>query len=76
MIHLASGNSMLPTLIRNLIQIPVVMRAAMDYTPKKLIQTMRQHQEILGALRTGDGAWAEAAMRSHVLSARPTPNTA
>jgi DNA-binding GntR family transcriptional regulator len=73
MIHLASGNSMLPTLIRGLVQIPVVMRAVMDYTPKMLIQSMRQHQEILGALRTGDAAWAEAAMRSHVLSARPAP---
>jgi DNA-binding GntR family transcriptional regulator len=73
MIHVASGNSLLPHLIRGLVQIPVVMRAAMDHTPKRLIQSMRQHQEILGALRTGDAAWAEAAMRSHVLSARPTP---
>jgi len=73
MIHVASGNSLLPNLIRGLVQIPAVMRAAMDDTPKRLIQSMRQHQEILGALRTGDAAWAEAAMRSHVLSARPTP---
>jgi DNA-binding GntR family transcriptional regulator len=73
MIHLASGNSMLPAVIRGLVQIPVVMRAAMDHSPKKLVQSMRQHEEILGALRTGDAAWAEAAMRSHVLSTRPTP---
>lgn len=70
-IHAASGNTLLPNLIRELIQIPVVLRAAMDRTPQRLVQTMRQHQEILGALRTGDAAWAEAAMRSHVLSARP-----
>jgi DNA-binding GntR family transcriptional regulator len=76
MIHLASGSSLLPSLIRGLVQIPVVMRAAMDYPPKMLSQMMRQHQEIVGALRTGDAAWAEAAMRSHVLSARPGPHVA
>lgn len=71
MIHVASGNSLLPNLIRERVQIPAVIRAALDHAPKRLIQSMRQHQEILGALRTGDVAWAEAAMRSHVLSARP-----
>ena len=73
LIHVASGNSLLPDLIRGLVQIPAVMRATKDHSPKRLLQSLRQHQEILGALRTGDAAWAEAAMRSHVLSARPTP---
>jgi DNA-binding GntR family transcriptional regulator len=73
LIHVASGNSLLPDLIRGLVQVPAVMRSAKDHSPKRLLQSLRQHQEILGALRTGDAAWAEAAMRSHVLSARPTP---
>jgi DNA-binding GntR family transcriptional regulator len=71
MIHLASGNTLMPGLIRSLVQIPAVRRATMLHPPRLIGQMMRQHQEILAALRIGDTAWAESAMRCHILSSRP-----
>jgi DNA-binding GntR family transcriptional regulator len=41
------------------------------YSPARMRQSMRQHRELVDALRAGDPAWAEAVMRVHILSARP-----
>lgn len=71
MIHLVSGNSLLPAFIQELVQVPLGVRSFATYPPPRLAQSMRQHQEILAALRAADGAWAEAAMRAHILSTRP-----
>jgi DNA-binding GntR family transcriptional regulator len=70
-IHDASGNTLLPGLIRGLAEVPLSRRAFMRYTPQRLTQSMRQHREILSALEAHDSVWAEAAMRAHLLSARP-----
>jgi DNA-binding GntR family transcriptional regulator len=71
-IHDTSGNGLLPGLIRGLAEVPLSRRAFMRYTPARLTQSMRQHREILSALTARDPIWAEATMRAHLLSARPT----
>jgi DNA-binding GntR family transcriptional regulator len=71
-VHLASRNQLVPGLARSLIQIPMVVRTFMTYTPARLAESMRQHRDILSALTMRDSNWAEAAMRNHVLSARPS----
>jgi DNA-binding GntR family transcriptional regulator len=67
----ASGNSLLPELMKSLIHVPVVSRTYRLYSPARMRQSMRQHREVLDALGAGDPGWAEAIMRVHILSARP-----
>lgn len=67
----ASGNSLLPQLMHSLLHVPVISRTYRRYSPARMRQSMRQHRELLDALRAGDPAWAEAVMRVHILSARP-----
>jgi DNA-binding GntR family transcriptional regulator len=69
-VHEASGSKLLPGMIRGLVQVPIVVRTFRSYSPQRLDQSMQQHRSILAALTAGDAAWAEAAMKSHVLSAR------
>jgi DNA-binding GntR family transcriptional regulator len=69
-VHTASKNLLVPGLARSLIQVPMVLHTFMIYTPERLAQSMQQHRDILSALAMHDPAWAEAAMRNHVLSAR------
>ncbi|WP_327009846.1 GntR family transcriptional regulator [Dactylosporangium sp. NBC_01737] len=70
LIHEASANSLLPGLIRGLVQVPVVVRTFLNYSPVRLRVSLAQHWEILAAIAGQDSAWAEAAMRAHILSAR------
>jgi DNA-binding GntR family transcriptional regulator len=67
----ASGNALLPGLMHSLLHVPVISRTYRHYSPDRMRQSMRQHRELVDALRAGDPAWAEAVMRVHVLSARP-----
>jgi DNA-binding GntR family transcriptional regulator len=67
----ASGNSLLPELMHSLLHVPVISRTYRRYSPARMLQSMRQHRELVDALRAGDPAWAEAVMRVHILSARP-----
>jgi DNA-binding GntR family transcriptional regulator len=67
----ASGNALLPQLMHSLLHVPVISRTYRRYSPARMQQSMRQHHELVDALRAGDPAWAEAVMRVHILSARP-----
>ena len=67
----ASGNSLLPELMNALLHVPVISRTYRRYSPSRMLESMRQHRDLLSALRAGDPAWAEAVMRVHILSARP-----
>ena len=68
----ASGNSLLPELMNSLIHVPVVSHTYRLYSAARMQQSMRQHRELLDAVTAGDPAWAEAVMRVHILSARPS----
>jgi DNA-binding GntR family transcriptional regulator len=67
----ASDNPLLPAVARQFIHIPIVVRTFRQYTPERLRQSVRQHRDVLDALTSHDAVWAEAAMRVHILSARP-----
>lgn len=67
----ASGNPLLPGVTHQFIHIPIVVRTFRQYSPERLRQSVRQHREVLDALAGHDPVWAEAAMRVHILSARP-----
>ena len=67
----ASGNPLLPGVTRQLSHVPIVVRTFRRYSPGRLRQSVRQHRDVLDALSGHDPVWAEAAMRVHILSARP-----
>lgn len=72
----AAGNPLLPEVVRSLVHVPIVVRTFRLYSPERLRRSMRQHRELLDALTAHDASWAEAVMRTHILSARPVLLTA
>jgi DNA-binding GntR family transcriptional regulator len=68
----ASGNSQLESLVRGIIDVPLVHRTFQRYSPERLLASTFHHRELVQALRAGDGEWAEAVMRGHILAARTT----
>jgi DNA-binding GntR family transcriptional regulator len=69
-VHLDSANRLLPGLLSGVIQVPLVRHTFHHYTPAELARSFAQHRELIEALGSGDGNWAESVMRSHVLAAR------
>ncbi|HVB41798.1 MAG TPA: GntR family transcriptional regulator [Streptosporangiaceae bacterium] len=67
----AADNPLLPEVARSFVHIPIVVRTFRLYSPERLRRSMRQHRDLLDALSAHDSAWAEAVMRTHILSARP-----
>jgi DNA-binding GntR family transcriptional regulator len=66
----ASGNRRLLQLTRSAVALPLVLRTFQRYSPDRLRRSMQHHREIVAALRAHDENWAEAVMRTHILSAR------
>lgn len=66
----SSESPQLVTLAQAIVQIPLVHRTFRRYTPADLQRSAAQHVELVDACRVGDAGWAEAVMRSHILSAR------
>lgn len=65
----ASGNSRLGSLVSSVVQVPLVWRTFSHYSPAALRRSLAHHHELVDALETGDPAWAESVMRSHVRAA-------
>lgn len=66
----AAGNSHLHRVLQVMIEIPVVRRTFKSYTPEESQRSIAHHYEIISALEAGDGDWAAATMRSHILAGR------
>ena len=66
----ASGSRRLPQMAQSAIALPLVLRTFQRYSPERLQRSMQHHREIVEALRAHDENWAEAVMRTHILSAR------
>ena len=66
----AAANERLVALLGHVVQVPLVRHTFRRYAPAELGRSLAQHREILEALRHRDPAWAESAMRSHILGAR------
>lgn len=65
-----AGNRHLSLAIQTVIRPVVVARTFQTYSPHALERSMRHHAELIDAARAGDGDWAEAVMRAHILAAR------
>ena len=66
----ATGNRKLQALVEHVVSLPVLSSAFRQYGPADFRRSVRQHGEILEAIRSGDEAWAEVAMRNHILTGR------
>lgn len=64
------GNRHLAIALQALFRPAIVTRTFRQYDPRPLERSMQHHQELVEAARAGDGEWAEAVMRSHILAAR------
>lgn len=68
----ASRNSQLDSMVRGIMDMPLVYRTFQRYSPRRLRAAQFHHQELVEALRARDGDWAESVMRTHILAARTT----
>ncbi|MEI6642848.1 MAG: GntR family transcriptional regulator [Novosphingobium sp.] len=64
-----AGSRRLAALLGTLIEQPVVLRTARQYTREELRRSHAEHEELTAAFARRDGAWAEAIMTSHILRA-------
>lgn len=68
----ASRNSQLDSLVRGLMDVPLIYRTFQRYSPERMRAAQFHHNELVNALRARDGEWAESVMRAHILAARTT----
>lgn len=68
----ASRNTQLDTLVRGVMDVPLIYRTFQRYSPERLRASQSHHRELVEAFRAGDGEWAEAVMKAHILAARTT----
>jgi DNA-binding GntR family transcriptional regulator len=66
----AAGNRRLQQLIKQVVEMPLVIRTFVRYDRRDLARSMGHHREITEALSAGDGRWAAAVMESHVRAGR------
>lgn len=66
----ASGNRRLQQLLKQVVEMPLVLRTFARYSRRDLVRSMAHHREITEALAAGDGAWAASVMRAHVRAGR------
>ncbi len=64
-----AGSRRLSALLSTLIEQPVVLRTARQYSREELRRSHAEHEELTAAFARRDGAWAEAIMTSHILRA-------
>lgn len=66
----AADSARLKGTLATLTSAPLVMQTFRDYDGEDLSRSAQYHLEIVEALEAGDGDWAAAVMRSHVMAAR------
>jgi len=68
----ASHNSRLSSALSAVIEMPLVLRTFRRYNHSELRRSNNQHEELVAALKAGDGVWARSVMTGHILSAQHT----
>lgn len=63
-------NRRLSAALKQIVGLPVLVKAFTRYTMEDLRQSYNQHKTIVAALHARDAEWAESAMRYHILAAR------
>jgi DNA-binding GntR family transcriptional regulator len=66
----ASGSARLQSMLTKLVEQALQVHTAARFTLDRIAESHHHHQELLSALRAGDGLWAEAIMRSHIRAAQ------
>jgi DNA-binding GntR family transcriptional regulator len=66
----AADSPRLATMLATVVQIPLVVRTFVRYSPEALSRSMGHHRELTAALSAGAAEWAGAVMRSHISAAR------
>jgi DNA-binding GntR family transcriptional regulator len=66
----ATRNSQLESLVRSMMEVPLIYRTFQRYSPERLQSSSFQHRELIMAMQAANGDWAEAVMRAHILAAR------
>ncbi len=62
----AAQSPRLAQLLARLVEAPVVLRTARTYTREDLLQSARDHDELIAAFTARDPDWARAVMGSHL----------
>lgn len=65
-----AANSQLTAALNQVINAPLILRKFASFSADRARASVRQHEEIVTAIASGDARWAEAAMRTHIFSAR------
>jgi DNA-binding GntR family transcriptional regulator len=69
-IHAASGSARLSSMVRRVIELPLVYKSYVWYSPDQKRISAHFHRQITNALSAGDAERAEIVMREHVFEAR------
>jgi DNA-binding GntR family transcriptional regulator len=66
LIQRASRNGRLETVLRSVVERPLVFQSFYWYSDRELAEALAEHEQILRALEEGDGPRAEALMKRHI----------
>ena len=62
----AAGSDRLAGMLAQVTEQPVVLRTALHYDRENLLQSHREHDDLIAAFQRRDGDWAEAVMAGHI----------
>jgi DNA-binding GntR family transcriptional regulator len=66
----AAKNLRLTSTLVALVQVPLITQTFIRYDGIALARSAAQHQDLVIAISSGDGEWARATMRAHILAAK------
>jgi DNA-binding GntR family transcriptional regulator len=69
-IAVAAQNNHLANMVATVTNVPLIFLTFQQYSVDRMRASVRQHAELVQALRARDRQWAEAIMRTHILAAR------
>ncbi len=72
LLHRAASNPTLQSTLQTFRMLPLARRTFRHYDPIRLRRSMSSHSELVEALRSRNGDWAEAVTRAHIWSAAMT----
>lgn len=66
----ASRSRILVNSVEGVLRVALVHRTFLRFSDADMHRSFRHHRELIDAVRSGDGEWAESVMRSHIRAAR------
>lgn len=66
----ASRSRLLMNSVEGVLRVALVHRTFLRFSDSDMHRSFRHHRELIDAVRSGDGEWAESVMRSHIRAAR------